>query len=170
MQTQALSTRSMYQISKDHDILMQIVEDNEGEVTPEIEQALALTFENFTEKAASYACIVKHYEDHATVVEKEIDRLKKILEQAKKRKELFKQNLENAMKVFQVEKIDTPLLKLSFRKSEAVEILDEDQVPQEFKDVKITESVSKTKIKDAIKEGKVIPGAQLVTKQNLQIK
>ncbi|WP_410174656.1 siphovirus Gp157 family protein [Pseudomonas helleri] len=35
---------------------------------------------------------------------------------------------------------------------------------------KITYSVSKTKIKEAIKAGKVVSGAALITKQNLQIK
>ena len=74
------------------------------------------------------------------------------------------------MQQFGVEKIETPTLKLSFRKSESVEIIDEKDVPGNFFETKTVSTVSKTKIKEAIKEGQTIPGAQLITKQNLQIK
>jgi DNA gyrase/topoisomerase IV subunit A len=170
MQTLALTQWSMYQIKQDHVILMQIIEDNEGEITPEIETALQLTSDNFQEKALSYGLVVKHFDDQAEIIEKEIERLSKILTQAKKRKELFKQTLSDAMQQFGVEKIETPTLKLSFRKSESIELTDESKVPFAYVEEKVVKTISKTKIKEDIKQGLQVPGAQLVTKQNLQIK
>lgn len=58
----------------------------------------------------------------------------------------------------------------SFRKSTATEIDDESQIPQEYIKQTITESIDKTAIKKAIQDGKEIPGAKLITRQNLQIK
>jgi DNA gyrase/topoisomerase IV subunit A len=149
---------------------MQIIEDQEGEITPEVETALQLTSDNFNEKALSYGLVVKHFDDEATVIEKEIERLSRLLAQAKKRKELFKQTLCDAMQQFSVEKIETPTLKLSFRKSESIELTDESKVPFSYVEEKVIKTISKTKIKEDIKQGIQVPGAQLVTKQNLQIK
>ena len=75
--------KSMYQIRVEHLSLMQMIEENEGELTPEIEQALMLSSEDFNEKALSYGLVVKHFDDEASIVEKEIERLSKILAQAK---------------------------------------------------------------------------------------
>jgi hypothetical protein len=170
MEAIATTQKSMYQIRVDHLTLMQQIEDNEGELTPEIEQQLALTSDGFNEKALSYGLVVKHFDDETAIIEKEVDRLMEKLKQAKKRKELFKQILSDAMQQFGVEKIDTPTLKLSFRKSESIEIEDESKVPFSYVEEKVVKNISKTKIKEDIKQGISVPGASLITKQNLQIK
>lgn len=163
--------KSMYQIRVDHLSLMQMIEDADGELTEEIEQALNLTQDEFNEKALSYGLVVKHFDDEAEIINKEILRLSDKLKQAQKRKELFMQRLGEAMLQFGVEKIETPTLKLSFRKSESIEIEDESLIPEFVKEeVPATWKISKTKIKAAIKEGQTIPGASLVVNQNLQIK
>jgi hypothetical protein len=71
------------------------------------------------------------------------------------------------MKLHGIEKIDTPLLKLSFKKSESVNITDLEQIPLYY--IKIKKEADKTAIKSAIKEID-IPGAELVVSQNLQIR
>lgn len=58
---------------------------------------------------------------------------------------------------------------VSFRKSEAVNILDMSQIPEQY--LKIAEpTADKTGIKNALKAGEVIAGAELVENQNIQIK
>lgn len=164
-----IQPKSLYKIRVEHLQLMQDIEFNEGEITPEIEQALQLTQDEFNDKALSYGLVVKHFDDETTIIEKEIDRLSKMLAQSKKKKELFKQVLSDAMQQFGVEKIETPTLKLSFRKSESVEV-DADQLSNDYMVEKTTYTPDKNKIKAAIKEGIKVNGASLVTKQNLQIK
>ena len=60
--------------------------------------------------------------------------------------------------------------KASFRKSKAIEILDEAQIPAEFMAEKITYTPNKTAIKSAIESGREVPGAKQVERQILQIK
>jgi hypothetical protein len=165
-----LQKQSLYQIREEHLAILQEIEDNEGLLTPEIEAALNLTIDQFQDKALSFAFIIKTFDDSSSIIEAEIKRLKALQDKAEKRKELFKQRLSEAMIFFGVEKIDSPLLKLSFRKSEAVEILDEEEIPDAFIDVKEVVTISKARIKEALKKGEVVPGAELITKNNLQIK
>jgi hypothetical protein len=165
-----LQNKTLYNIRIDHLELLQAIEDNEGELTPELEQALQLTEAEFQSKAISYGYLIKTFDDSSTIIEKEMERLGAILDRVDKRKDLFKNILSGAMQQFGVEKIETPLLKLSFRKSEAVEIVDEKSIPGQYKTERITIAISKTEIKDAIKKGFDVPGAQLITKKNLQIR
>lgn len=66
------------------------------------------------------------------------------------------------------EKFDSVRAKVSWRKSEAVQIDDISSLPQEY--VSYTPSADKTEIKKALKAGKEIAGASLVTNQSMVIK
>lgn len=66
-------------------------------------------------------------------------------------------------------KFETPKVKLSYRKSEKVEA-DIDVIPKKYINKKIEYSVDKTAIKNAIKNGAKVKGAQLITNVNLQVK
>lgn len=67
-------------------------------------------------------------------------------------------------------KMETPKMKLSYRKSESVNITDIDSVPKEYIKTKTEISADKTNIKKAIKTGQHINGAELVTNINMQVK
>ena len=183
-------TKSMYNIRAEHMGLLKLIEEAEGELTPELEQALTLTSEEFEGKAVSYGFVVKSFEDVEEVLDKEIKRLSALKQKAVKRAETFKGRIDEAMREFGFEKIQTPSLTLSFRKSKPVELADDfedrflsnvtieikpkEDAPAdianlvEYFDVK--PSVSKKRIGDAMKDGAVIPGATIVEKKNLQIK
>jgi hypothetical protein len=185
-----LQTNSMYNIRAEHLGLLKLIEEAEGELTPEIEQALALTEEEFEAKAVSYGFVVKSFEDVEEVLDKEIKRLQELKKKATKRAEKFKDTLDKAMSEFGIEKIKTETLTLSYRASKPVELAEdfEDnflkhvnivaQVKEgaptglgllvEYFDIKVT--ASKTRIGDALKEGTMINGAKIVEKKNLQIK
>jgi hypothetical protein len=164
------TTRSMYAIREDHYALIRQIEENGGELTPELELYLQLTEEEFESKAVSYGFVCKGFDDTEAIIDREIERLETLKARAAKNKELFKSRLSEAMQQFGVEKITTPTLTLSFRKSEAVEITDDAAVPSEFKDEKVTISISKNRINKAIKGGAEVPGAEIVSRKNLQIK
>ena len=67
-------------------------------------------------------------------------------------------------------KMETPKMKLSYRKSESVNITDIDSIPKEYIKTKTEVSADKTNIKKAIKAGRHINGAELVTNINMQVK
>ena len=74
------------------------------------------------------------------------------------------------MQSFWKDKLETNIYKISYRKSEAVEIINEQAIPQEFMKEKTTIAPDKTAIKEAIKSWQEVPWASIITKQNLQIK
>jgi len=185
-----LQTKSMYHIRAEHLGLLKEIEETEGELTPEIEQALVLTEEEFEDKAVSYGFVVKSFEDVEEILTKEIKRLTDLKAKAGKRAEAFKNRLDEAMRQFGIEKITTPSLTLSYRKSNPVELAEDfeenflknvtiavearEGAPagiinlHEFFDIKLT--ASKKRIGDALKTGLKIPGASTIEKKNLQIK
>jgi ribosomal silencing factor RsfS len=74
------------------------------------------------------------------------------------------------MQLYDVEKIETPLIKLSFRNSESVEITNESQLDDCFIVTKTVSTPDKKAIKDAIKSGVFVEGATISYNKNLQIK
>lgn len=68
------------------------------------------------------------------------------------------------------EKFESSRCKLSWRKSQSVTIVDESKIPQEYTEEVTERKINKMVIKDALKSGKEVPGAVLLTKNNLVIK
>ena len=68
------------------------------------------------------------------------------------------------------EKFETARARASFRKSERVNVIDVNALPDEFTKVKIETKPDLTLIKSAIKSGKEVTGASLDTYLNIQIK
>ena len=67
------------------------------------------------------------------------------------------------------EKYKSAKVSVSFRKSESVNILDMSKIPEQY--LKVAEpTADKTGIKNALKAGEVIAGAELIENQNIQIK
>jgi hypothetical protein len=185
-----LQTKSMYQIRGEHLGLLKLIEEADGELTPEIEEQLALSQDEFESKAISYGYVVKMHEDVEEILDKEIKRLTELKKKAIKHADKFKQTLDKAMKEFGVEKIKTETITLSYRTSKPVELAEEfeddflkhvsieitpkEDAPAEVRklieyfDVKA--APSKTRIGEALKAGAEVPGAKIVEKKNLQIK
>ena len=67
-------------------------------------------------------------------------------------------------------RFELPRYRISARSSASVEITDEDLIPEDMLRVKTTTAPDKTLIKQAIKAGQEIPGAQLKTNTNWTIK
>lgn len=143
--------KSLYTIRQDHLTLLALIEEAEGELTPDLEQSLALTQEDFENKAISYAYVVKGFENTQEVIDKEIKRLTDLKKKAAAREELFKSTLSEAMQQFGIEKIETPTLKLSFRPSKPIE-LKEDFEDRILKYVDVIVTISEEKLKEASEE------------------
>lgn len=142
----------------------------EGELTPELEQALMINETELKEKAVNYGFVIRGYEYNNTCIDNEIKRLKELKERNAKVIDRLENSISEAMQMYGIEKVESPTLKLSFRKSESVEVINEAQLPDELMTIKTTKAPNKTAIKEAIKSGEVVEGAVLVTNFNLQIK
>lgn len=166
-----MNNLSLYNIKNSFITLFEKAE--QGELTKEeIEEQgkdLAISLKN---KSTSIIGYVRNLDLTSEAIKNEIDRLttmkKAIDNKSAKFKEYVKQNMEE----LELQKIDTELGTLSIAKNPAsVEIYDESMIADEYKKEKVTVTIDKTAIKNAIKEGKEVEGARLVEdKTSLRIK
>ena len=161
--------RKLYEINDDIAKLIELdadrfVDGETGEIVSR-EAFDALQVER-DEKIEGVALGFKNEDAKAKAIEAEIKNLKERMERHKKRAEGYKQFL--AM-VLEGQKFETGKVAVSYRKSEAVEA-NVDEIPAEYRKVKTIVEADKVQLKADIKAGKKIPGAELVTKQNIQIK
>ena len=140
----------------------------EGELTPELEQALMITEANLQEKAINYGYVIKNFESEVDIIDEEIKRLNALKKARVNAVEKLKTNISDAMQLFGILEVKAPTFKMNFRKSESVEIYE--GLDKEFIVEKVSYQPDKIAIKNAIKEGRTVNGASIVTNYNLQIK
>lgn len=161
---------SLYSIEAEYLQLAEILKDNGGELTEELEQALTINKENLTTKATNYAFVIKDMQHESNILDAEIKRLQGMKKVRNNSVERLEFAIDNAMKLYGVEEILLPNLKINFRKSTSVKITDSAVLPKKFIKKKTTESVDVASISAALKAGEKVKGAELSTNQNLQIK
>ena len=122
------------------------------------------------DKIEDYCHVIGQLNADVVMLDNEIERLKAKKESANKGIDRMKAALSAYMQATGKEKEKAGTFSLSFRKSEAVVIKDEHALPTEYVKVKTTTAPDKTAIKNAIKSGEVVPGAELQVNKNLQIK
>lgn len=180
-------SKNLFEIS---DSMMNLLEYHVNDDTGEIVE----TEEEFNElynsiqldlhtKLDNTNCLQKMIDGELEVIDKEIKRLNA----EKKARERKKEWLKNRVDVFVVRqftdengnvdvdglhkyKLELPHSKISYRKSDSVEVTDIDKLPEEYIKTKIEKNPDKVAIKNAIKNGKNINGAKIVTNYNIQIK
>ena len=75
--------QSIFNIEADLEGIFMELEDNGGELTPELEQRLMITQENFENKVSKYVKAIRYYEDNVSILKgrkKGIDDLLKVRE------------------------------------------------------------------------------------------
>ena len=118
-------------------------------------------------KVENYIKVMKNLEADVEASKNEIKRLTELNKADEKKKEHLKDTLSASMSLTGHERVDTPLFKVSFRKSQAVEV-DETVLPEAYK--MATWKVDKKRLKEDLKNGLEIIGASLVERKNLSIR
>lgn len=121
-------------------------------------------------KLEGCALFVKNLESDVEAIRAEEKRLAERRRVMENKAERMRDYVACSMVTFGDRKFETARVSLSLRKSEAVAVLDAAALPREFVAVKTTEAPDKAAIKKALKAGQDVPGAQLETRQTLQVK
>lgn len=153
---------SLYEIDKS---IMECLDFETGEIL-DAERLNALQMER-QEKVESVALWIKNLSADANAYKAEKDAFAEREKAALKKIESLKNWLSWAL---EGQKFSTWRCAVSFRKSEAVEIEDDCNLPQYLLNEKVTYTPNKTAIKEAIKAGEEIPGCKLVERMNPTIK
>jgi hypothetical protein len=162
--------QSIYKIQNEFQLIIAEVINNEGEITPELETALTINKEQLQSKAVDYCYVIKQLDYDCEQIDNEVARLNKLKKVRANLTDRLKNTVSSAMQLSDVDKIETPLIKLSFRNSESVEITNESQLDACFIVTKTVTSPDKKAIKDAIKSGVLVEGAIISYNKNLQIR
>jgi hypothetical protein len=165
-----MSNLNIFQIEQEYlNLANQLIESG-GECSPELELQLTINQDQLEQKARGYGFVVKQMESDISIIDAEIKRLGELKKARLKTIDRLETTVSNAMQLYQIEKLETPTLKISFRKSESVEIDDEKAISFMYLKEKITYTVDKVAIKEAIKKGELVSGARLQQNKNIQIK
>jgi hypothetical protein len=165
---------TLYNITQQQLEILSILEDNGGEATEEVVKALEITREAFQSKAEAYAHIILKEEGEADLIDAEIKRLQALKKTKSNNIDRLKDSLKTALLLFGsedakgIKRFETPLLKLSTRKSQSVEVINENALPRYCFHVKT--EVSKTLIKEAIERGEQLEGAVMKTNYSVIIR
>lgn len=159
---------NLHEITQEAQYLAVLLETEE--LTAELEEALIINQDQLQAKAVNYAKVIFNYQAESDAIDQEIKRLKAMKESRDKKVEWLKESVKKAMLVSGIEKVESPLFKLSVRRSEAVEVDVVEALPSAFQNVKNVVTADKVAIKEAIKRGEFVMGARIIENFNLQIK
>lgn len=159
---------NLYEITREAQELASLLETDE--LTPELEAALLINQDQLQVKAGNYAKVIANIQSDSDAIDAEIKRLKAMKDTKDRSISRLKEALRDAMLVSGIEKVESPLFKLSLRRSEAVEVDVVEALPNAFQNVKNVVTADKVAIKEAIKRGEFVMGARIIEKFNLQIK
>lgn len=122
---------------------------------------------DYENKVENYIKVMKNLEADVEARKNEIKRLTELNKADEKKKDHLKETLSTSMGLTGHERVDTPLFKVSFRKSQAIEV-DELVLPESYKVA--TWKPDKKRLKEDLKNGLEIIGATLVERKNLSIR
>ena len=163
----------LYELENAYMSLLQMAEDEELPEEALIDTLEAITGE-IEVKADNVACMLKNIEADITAIKAEETNLATRRKSKEKIYERVKQYLSETLQRMSIDKVETARNKITFRKSESVEVSDAFiKWAMENRDDLLTFSAptaNKTEIKKALKGGAEIVGATLVSKNNIQLK
>lgn len=152
---------NLYEIN---DAILKCVDEETGEIF-DVEKFEALNME-LDSKVESVCLWIKNLKAEAEALKVEKESFAQRQKAAENKMESLKKYISSYLDGAPFE---TSKVKVSFRKSESLEITSAANIPEEYLRFKDPE-VNKTELKKAIKAGKTFEGVELVAKQNIQIK
>jgi len=154
---------TMRELTKDQADLKALVEA--GEIC---ESIASDTFEGMQyeidQKITNYCQVINSMESDLTVIQNEFARLKVLETQKKNQIKALKQHFMHGLIGLDQNSFDVGLFKGHIRKgSQSVKVSNADDIPAQFIETKVQQVPDKTAIKNALKAGEKVSGAELVT-------
>lgn len=167
-----MSNLNLYEISSNYLQALDFLTDPELDLPIEaINDTLEGLSGELEDKAVNVAKFLRNMESTAKAIKEAETEMAKRRKALESRVKWLRAYLKINMEACGISKIECPFFKLAVQKNpDAVNITDENAIPEQFKEQVITWKISKTAIKDAIKAGAPVPGAELTAGTRLVIK
>jgi hypothetical protein len=148
--------------------------DTRAQVLAELEEALLAEEGNkqaLAAKADATCWVIEHLRGQAAYRQQQAKRLTELSRSDASRADALEDSLVLVLTRLQptATRFSFPNHELSSRKSQAVEIDDEDALDTQWLSFSTTSKPDKAAIKEALKAGHLIPGAQLVSRRSWRI-
>lgn len=158
---------NLYDIKSEIEALFSKVDEN-GELPEDIAQQLEQLAITEHEKIENTGLYIKNLLSDANAIKNEVDRLNERRQSMTHKAERLKNYLSDYLTNNNKDKFSTARIDLRFRRSEQVHIYQDADLPNTLWRVKL--EPDKAHIKELLKAGEIVPGAELIERQNLQIK
>lgn len=159
--------QSLYNIVQEQRYTLAEIEEMQGELTPELEEQLEITALQLESKSIAYLEIIKTKDAFSLKIYEEIKRLQVMKKRNDNLVIRLKDNLLVAVKTFG--DFEVGFTKFGTSTSQRVKVLDVNQLPKEYKVIKVTEQADKKAIKEALRLGEKIIGCSIKNNLNLKI-
>lgn len=156
---------SLYEITEGINKVEEFIDDEE-QLTIYLD-SLNIQFE---EKISNILKYRRTLELTSDAIKNEIERLSSLKKFYDNKGENLKKYIGYSMLKTKKENLELETAKLSFRKSESIEVENAELIPSEYIIIKEVKQVDKIAIKKAIKNGETVNGAILKQNLNLQIR
>ena len=168
---------SLYNLAQEYreleTALFASADEETGEVSVDIAQAVENIQGNFEEKAIAVATVWRDFGNYIAQIKAEVDRLSALKKRVEREQKRVEDYLTQACEMTGTESIRGVYANISFRTNPPKVVFDDESlIPEEYitETVKIEKSISKTKIKEAIQSGIEVAGARLVQERKICIK
>jgi len=162
-----MSNLSLYEITAEQKLLVNQIMEAEGELTPEIEDALMLTEANRNQKSIAYLEVLSAKKMFNTMIDDEVKRLGLLKKRNNSIIDRLEENLLLAIKTFGIYTVGTN--SFGTRKSESLIVEDGAILPDIYQTKKLVITPDKVALKKAILAGEIIEGVYIQENQNLKL-
>lgn len=157
---------TLYELSTDYQRLADYAEDMDPTLFHDTLDSIQDAIED---KAENYAKVDKELGNSIVNIKEEIARLKSKADSIERNRTNLKNNLFDSMKQTGKDKIKTNLFTISIQRNQPSTIIDDEgRIPPIYFETK--KSVSKSKIKEVLKNGGIVPGTHLEASESVQIR
>lgn len=159
---------TLYEIEQAQQSLVDMLEETGGELTPEIEELMTFSREELEAKAEGYGKVIFEYKAREEALANEIARLTAKKKTAANIQQRLRDRLAEALRIFDVTKLEAGAFCYSFRNSVRAEISDFEALPDKF--IIVEKKADKKALMAALKAGENISGANLFHNTTLQVR
>lgn len=157
-----METKSLVNIVSESLNLEKMLIESGGEITPEIEQFLAVNEKELSEKVDGYHMIIDRFEALKNHYKQKSEYFNLISSQCGQASKRLKDNIKYAMVQLGVDEIKGNDMRFKLSQGAGSLILeDEEMIPVEYKHEEVVTHIKKDDLKKDIKDGKVVAGARV---------
>lgn len=172
---------TLYALADEYAQIEDLLMNNGGEVTEELEQMMQDNEQSISAKVDGYNHIIRNAEGLESACDAEIKRLAALKKSAQNAQKSLKNHLAFVMQTYGIEKLQGGTCKVGWRKSKSIEVNEDTLLAPYAKTLeevqgrlpawlKVETKVSKTAIKESIAEGIIPAGACEVESRNIVIR